>query len=160
MGDITGAAQTEFSDLLWPVPKFHFSVTIGDIMVDASFKEVAGLDMEVNITEYRHSNSKNFTKIKMPGLKVYSNLILRKGVFAADNRFYEWFTEIIMNTVTRVPVTIKLMDEAGGVVMAWDLLNAWPVKITGTTLDSEDDGEPAIEEIEIAHEGLTVRNPG
>ena len=152
LGDVQG--------MMWPVPKFHFSVTIGDRLTDASFKEVSGLDMEVNITEYRHSNSPTFTKIKMPGLKVYSNVILRKGVFLGDNNFYDWFSEMKMNTIARVPVTIKLLDEEGGVVMAWDLINAWPVKITGTTLDSEDDGEPAIEELELAHEGLVVRNPG
>jgi phage tail-like protein len=158
MADETGFEQ----GMLWPVPKFHFSVTIGDKLTDASFKEVSGLDMEVNLIEYRHSNAKGapyFTKIKMPGLAVFPNVILRKGVFKDDNEFFKWFSELKMNTITRVPVTIKLLDEEGNPVMAWDLINAFPVKITGTTLDSEDDGEPAIEELEIAHEGLIIRNP-
>jgi len=37
--------------------------------------------------------------------------------------------------------------------------NAWPTKISGTDLKS-DGNEVAIDTIEIAHEGLTIDNPG
>lgn len=41
--------------------------------------------------------------------------------------------------------------------MVWTLTNAWPTKITGTDLKA-DANEVAIENIEIAHEGLTITN--
>lgn len=37
--------------------------------------------------------------------------------------------------------------------------NAWPTKISGTDLRS-DGNEVAVETLEIAHEGITIANPG
>ena len=51
----------------WPVPKFHFTVKIGDS--EMSFQEVSGLDTEADVIEYRAGNSPQFSTVKMPGLK-------------------------------------------------------------------------------------------
>jgi len=75
----------------------------------------------------------------------------------SDNKFWDWFNEIKMNTIARKPVTISLLDEAGAPTMVWTLANAWPTAITGTDLKS-DGNEVAIESIEISHEGLTIDN--
>jgi phage tail-like protein len=93
----------------------------------------------------------------MPGIKKYGNVTLKKGVFKSDNKFWDWFNQIKMNTIKRVPVTISLLDEAGKPTMVWTLTNAWPTKITGTDLKAEGN-EVAVETIEIAHEGLTIAN--
>lgn len=75
----------------------------------------------------------------------------------SDNQFWDWFNQIKMNTIQRVPVTISLLDEQGKPTMVWTLSKAWPTKITGTDLKAEGN-EVAIETIEIAHEGLTIAN--
>jgi phage tail-like protein len=62
-----------------------------------------------------------------------------------------------MNTVKRRTVLIKLLDEAGGVTMQWQLDNAWPTKITSTDLKSEGN-EVAVDTLEIAHEQITITN--
>ena len=82
---------------------------------------------------------------------------MKKGVYKSDNKFWDWFNEIKMNTIKRVPVTISLLDETGAGTMVWTLANAWPTKITGTDLKS-DGNEVAIETIEIVHEGITIEN--
>ena len=74
-----------------------------------------------------------------------------------DNKFWDWFNQIKMNTIKRVPVTISLLDEGGKPTMVWTLMNAWPTKITGTDLKAQGN-EVAIETIEVAHEGLTIAN--
>lgn len=84
---------------------------------------------------------------------------MKKGVYKGDNKFWDWFNEIKMNTIKRVPVTISLLDEEGAPTMVWTLANAWPTKITGTDLKS-DGNEVAIETIEIVHEGVTIENAG
>ena len=93
----------------------------------------------------------------MPGIKKSGNVTMKKGVYKGDNKFWEWFNEIKMNTIKRVPVTISLLDETGAGTMVWTLANAWPTKITGTDLKS-DGNEVAIETIEIVHEGITIEN--
>ena len=144
-----GSAQSA----TWPLPKFYFKVTWdGNVM---SFQEVSGLDIESQPIEYRHGDSKAHSTINMPGLKKYSNVTMKKGVFKSDNSFWDWFNQIKLNTIKRVPVIISLLDEDGNDTMVWTLANAWPTKISGTDLKS-DGNEVAIESIEIAHEGLTV----
>ena len=143
------------STTVWPIPKFRFEVKWDANVM--SFQEVSGLDMEAQAIEYRHGDSKEFSVIKMPGLKKFSDVTMKKGVFKADNKFWEWFKQIEMNTIKRVPVTISLLDEAGAPTMVWTLTNAWPTKITGTDLKSQGN-EVAVETIVIAHEGLAIEN--
>lgn len=147
-----GSAQ---STSVWPIPKFYFQVKWGD--KEFSFQEVSGLDVESQPIEYRHGNSPQFSTIKMPGIIKSSNVTMKKGVFKSDNNFWDWFSEIKMNTITRKTVTISLLDEAKKPTMVWTLANAWPTKITATDMKS-DSNEVAIESIEIAHEGLTISN--
>ena len=147
-----GSAQ---STSVWPLPKFHFQVKWDSEVM--SFQEVSGLDTESQPIEYRHGDSPEFSPIKMPGLKKTGNVTMKKGVFKSDNKFWDWFNKIKMNTIKRVPLTISLLDESGSPTMVWTLANAWPTKITGTDLKS-DGNETAIESIEIVHEGLTIAN--
>ncbi len=147
-----GSAQ---STSVWPLPKFHFQVKWdAEVM---SFQEVSGLDIEAQPIEYRHGDSPEFSTIKMPGIKKSGNVTMKKGVFKSDNKFWDWFNQIKMNTIKRVPVTISLLDETGAPTMVWTLANAWPTKLTATDLKS-DGNEVSIESIEIAHEGITIAN--
>lgn len=93
----------------------------------------------------------------MPGIKKSSNVSLKKGVFAKDNKFWDWFNTIKLNTIERKAVTISLLDEGGAPTMVWKLTNAWPTKITGVSLKS-DGNEAAVESLDLAHEGLTIAN--
>ena len=146
----------EKQDNLCPLPAFYFKVEIEDIG-EIAFKEVSGMDMEAQVIEYRHGNSPVFSNIKMPGLKKTSNVSLKKGVFKSDNKFWDWFNEIKMNTIKRRSVTISLLDETGAPTMVWKLINAFPTKVTGVSLKS-DGNEAAIETLDLAHEGLTIEN--
>jgi phage tail-like protein len=147
-----GSAQ---STAVWPMPKFHFQVKWDANVM--SFQEVSGLDMQSEEIKYRHGDSPEFSVIKMPGLKKFGNVTMKKGIFKGDNKFWDWLNEIKMNTIKRIPVTISLLDETGAPTMVWTLANAWPTKIQGTDMKSEGN-EVAIETIEIVHEGLTIAN--
>ncbi len=138
----------------WPLPKFHFKVTLGDIG-EIAFQEVSGLDTEVDIIEYRAGDSKGFSKIKMPGLKKSSAITLKKGMFSADTKLYDWINQVQMNTIKRETVTIQLLDEAHAPLFIWTLSNAFPMKVSGTDFIAQN-SEVAIEELVIAHEGLTI----
>jgi len=140
---------------VWPIPKFYFQVKWDSEVM--SFQEVSGLDIEAQPIEYRHGDSPQFSTISMPGLRKSGNVTMKKGIYKSDNKFWDWFNQIKMNTIKRVPVTISLLDEAGAPTMVWTLANAWPTKITSTDLKA-DGNEVAIETIDIAHEGITIDN--
>ncbi|MCG8472823.1 MAG: phage tail protein [Desulfobacterales bacterium] len=147
-----GSAQ---STTVWPLPKFHFQVKWDSEVL--SFQEVSGLDIEAQPIEYRHGDSPEFSTIKMPGIKKSGNVTMKKGVFKSDNKFWDWFNQIKMNTIKRIPVTISLLDETWAPTMVWTLANAWPTKIQATDMKS-DGNEVAVESIEIAHEGIVIAN--
>jgi phage tail-like protein len=145
-----GSAQ---STTVWPLPKLYFQVEWDSEVL--SFQEVSGLDVETQPIEYRHGDSPEFSVIRMPGIKKSGNVTMKKGVFQSDNRFWDWFNQLKMNTIKRSPITISLLDESGAPTMAWTLANPWPTKISATDLES-DGNEVAIESMEIAHEGITI----
>ena len=146
----SGAEQDQY----WPLPKFYFSVDIGDF-TDLPFQEVSGLDVETEAIEYRHGNSPVFSAIKMPGMMKFADVTLKKGVFNEDNEFYNWISEISLNTVTRVTVVIRLLDEEGNPAVTWTLQNAFPLKVTPTDMNSTG-SEAAIETIVFSHEGMVA----
>lgn len=141
------------SAALWPLAKFHFQVKWDSQVM--SFQEVTGLDIQSEEIKYRSGDSPQFSVIKMPGMTKFGNVTMKKGIFKGDNKFWDWISQIKMNTVKRLPVTISLLDESGEPAMVWTLTNAWPTKVSGTDLKAEGN-EVAIETIEIVHEGLKI----
>jgi len=139
----------------YPLPKFHFQVEWGGARL--AFTEVSGLDVETEVIEYRDGTMRDYTKLKIPGMQKYGNVTLKRGVFAGDNAYFDWWNSVALNTVERRDVTISLLNEAHEPVMVWKVRNAWPAKIAGTDLKA-DGNEIAIESMELAHDGLTVQN--
>ncbi|MFZ4411278.1 MAG: phage tail protein [Paracraurococcus sp.] len=138
---------------VWPLPKWSFSVQ--GIPGDPVFEEVAGLEFEAPVVEYRTGSSAVFAPIRMPGLAKVGNVTLRKGIFVADTELWTWFRAIAMNSIARSTITVRLLDQAGAVRGTWTLHNAFPMKLTGTEKQS-DGNEVAVESIEIVYETMTV----
>lgn len=139
----------------YPLPKFHFLVEWAGARI--GFTEITGLSIETEVIEYREGNSPEYNKIKMPGLRKYGNITMKRGTFSGDNDYYKWFDTVKLNTIERRNITITLLNENHEPVVAWKIKNAWPVKIQSPDLKS-DANEIAIETIEVAHEGLVIEN--
>ncbi|UUC46519.1 phage tail protein [Flavobacterium cerinum] len=139
----------------YPLAKFSFEVDWGGTKL--GFTEVTGLGIETETAEYRHGASPDFSKIKLPGLRKFSNITLKRGSFKGDNEYFDWINTVTLNTVERRTITISLLDETGSPAITWKVKNAFPVKVQSTDLKA-DASEVAIETLEIAHEGLTIEN--
>ena len=138
----------------YPIPRFHFQVDWGGAKI--SFTEVTGLVMEREKIEYRHSDSKDFNKISMPGMVKNNNITLKRGKFESDFDFNVWMDSVANERVeNRRDVTIRLLNEKHNPVAAWTAARCFPVKITAPDLKS-DANEIAVESIELAHEGLKL----
>ncbi len=137
----------------YPLPKFHFQVEWGGTKL--GFSEVSGLDVETEVIEYRDGIMPEYSKIKMPGMQKYGNLTMKRGIFKADNEFFNWWNTVKLNTIERRDITVSLLNEEHAPVMSWKIKNAWPIKVQSTDLKA-DGSEVAIETLEIAHEGLTM----
>jgi phage tail-like protein len=139
----------------YPIPKFHFQVEWGGTKI--GFTEVSGLDVETEVIEYRDGSSPEYSKKKMPGMQKYANITLKRGTFASDNEYYNWWKTVSLNTIERRDLTISLLNESHEPVVVWKVKNAWPSKIQSTDLKA-DGNEVAIESMELVHEGLTIQN--
>ena len=139
----------------YPLVKFHFQVEWSGTKI--GFTEVSGLDVETEVVEYREGASPEYSKVKMPGMQKFSNITLKRGTFATDNEFYNWWNTVKLNTIERRDITISLLNEEHEPVITWKVKNAWPSKVQSTDLKA-DGNEVAIESMEIVHEGLTIQN--
>ena len=138
----------------YPIPKFHFSVDWGGIRI--GFTEVSGLDRQIDVIEYREGNSPEYHKIKMPGMQKFSNITLKRGSFKGDNQYYEWLNTVQLNKIERRDLIITLLNENHEPVITWTIKKAWPIKVQSTDLKA-DGNEVAIETLELAHEGMTMK---
>ena len=139
----------------YPIPVFHFTVEWGGKR--AGFSEVTGLTQENQAIEYRDGSFLEYSSIKMPGLRKFSNVTLKRGIIKSDFEFAKWLTTIKLNTVDRRTLVISLLNEEHQPVMVWKVMNAFPVKLEGPQLKASGN-EVAIESIELAHEGLELQS--
>ena len=139
----------------YPLPKFHFQVDWGGTKI--GFTEATGLEVTTDKIEYRDGVSPEFVKTQMPGMQTFGDLTLKRGIFAGDNEFYDWWNTVSLNTIERRDITISLLNEEHEPVVIWKIKNAWPTKVTSTDLNSTGN-ETAIETLVLTHEGLTMEN--
>jgi len=138
----------------YPLPAFYFNVSWEDGEY-VPFSEVSGLTVEIEPIEYRHGDSKEFSTIKMPGLKKYGNISLKRGAITDGNVLFNWWNSAQLNIPDRKPVTISLLNEKHEPVITWKIKNAFPVKLDSGSLNAKTN-EVLIEALDLAHEGITI----
>jgi phage tail-like protein len=141
--------------MAYPLPVFHFKVEWGG--TEMAFSEVTGLNVEIQVIEYRDGLSPEYSTVKMPGMPKNGNITCKRGVVSSDNEFFDWLKTIKLNKVERRDVVISLLNEDHDPVMVWTAVNAFPAKLTSPDLKASGN-EAAIETLEIAHEGLQIEN--
>jgi len=141
-----------------PYSSGNFMVVIQGILEDgrsvrASFTEVSGLDVEVTPIEYRNG-SEDITVRKIPGLKKFPNIVLKRGI-TGDLTLWQWVKTVLDGQVPRADGTITLLNDNREAVMVWRFRRGWPCKLTGPALKAKGN-EIAIETLEVCHEGLEI----
>lgn len=135
----------------YPHGRFRYKVEI-DGLTAGGFSEVTGFDASIDVIEYREGDQVQ-TPLKLPGLKKYSNITLKQGLMDSDV-LYKWMEAGFEGDVERKTITITLLDITGSDAASWQVINAWPMKYTAPEFNATS-SEVAIEQLEIAHEGMT-----
>lgn len=139
----------------YPLVNFHFSVQWGGSNI--GFSEVSGLNIKHDLVEYRNGASPDFETMKIPGMRRYSNIILKRGSYKGDNEFFQWLNTISLSNVERRDITISLLNEDHEPVVTWKINNSWPVALRFGELNGTK-SEILIETLELAHEGLSIQH--
>jgi phage tail-like protein len=134
-----------------PYRAYNFLLEI-DGIVRAGFRECSGLDSTQDAIQYREGTDP-LTQRKVPGLVTYSNITLRRGI-TDDSDLWEWRNLAAQGRVERRNGSIVLLNDEREEKLRWNFVEAWPTKWTGPSLNATSN-EVAIEELQIAHEGLT-----
>jgi phage tail-like protein len=135
-----------------PYAGFNFLVEI-DGITRAAFSECSGLSTNSDPIEYREG-SEDITVRKIPGLKKFANISLKRGM-TTDLELWNWRKTVLDGVTERKAGSIVLLNEAREPVLRWNFREGWPTKWEGPAMKATGN-EIAIETLEIAHEGLEL----
>jgi phage tail-like protein len=135
-----------------PYAVYNFIIEI-DGIASAGFSECSGLTTDTDVIDYREGNE-GLTVRKLPGLRKYSNIILKRGM-TKDLSLWEWRKDVIAGKVERKAGSVVLLDEVGTEVHRWNFREAWPVKWDGSALNAKTN-ESFVETLELVHEGVEI----
>ncbi len=142
-----------------PYSNFNFVVLVDGAEI-AAFSEVSGLDSENTPIEYREGADATNAMRQLPGIEKYSHVVLKRGI-TGSTALWDWRKEVRDGGSSFPPsrsVVIKLLNEKhdrGTPAMTWTLINAWPLKITGPTLNAKGN-DFAVEQVDLAHERVDI----
>ena len=138
-----------------PISAFAFALELKGV-TEATFREATGFGSENEVIEYKQQGPKGVTVIhKIPGNLKWQNINLKRGI--TDNiDLWTWRQKVIDGQIeaARMNGSVVGYNENGNEVIRYNFINGWPCKWTSTGVNSQG-AEVIIEEIEIAHEGLT-----
>ncbi len=127
-------------------------------VVLGGFTECSGLEMTLEIEERKEGGS-NGTVLKFPTRMTWTNLRLKRGVTLSED-LWNWHYEFVQGNFGKRRDGISVLQSDLHVpIKVWHFRRGLPIKWTGPTFDAAR-GQVAVEEIEIAHEGLQLYSPG
>jgi phage tail-like protein len=135
-----------------------------DRLGDGGFAECSGLDLEMDVQEYPEGG-RNDGVVQRVGRGKYQRLVLKRGMLYGNNgrvnaELWHWLQAILKGErpVRRYDGVVEVLsdDPADTVRATWVFTRGLPAKLSGPRLDART-GEIAIEELQIAHEGLKLR---
>ena len=103
-----------------PYLAINFLVAINGVLDDGraihgSFAEVSGLEVTITPIEYRNGSA-DITVRKLPGLKKFTNITLKRGAIG-DLTLWQWIKTVMDGRAQRADGTITLLDESRQPVM-------------------------------------------
>jgi phage tail-like protein len=123
----------------------------------AGFSECSGMEMTLQLEEYEEGGN-NGTVRKFPKRINWTNIRFRRGV-AGSTDLWDWHYAFVIGNGKRRDGTITLQNELRQPIRTWTFRRALPVKWTGPSMNALQ-SQVAIEELEIAHEGVEVVSTG
>jgi phage tail-like protein len=115
----------------------------------------------MDVGEYVEGGRNNGV-VQRAGRAKVSRITLRRGMLhpaqgRVDGAWWRWFADAVdgVRPVRRYDGTVELLDPEQRTVGSWAFVRGLPAKIVGPALNART-GEIAIEELQIAHEGLRL----
>lgn len=144
----------------YPNPAFYFSVSFGSgaLAEDTSFREVSGIQSQVEVESYTEGGENRFQH-QLPKVVTHPRLVLRRAIARKDSGLVKWCKSVLEEDYESViepnDVTVRLLGADGNPVRTWFFSNAYPLSWEIEPFEALKN-EVAIEKIELAY-SLCVR---
>jgi phage tail-like protein len=141
-----------------PLSIHHFGVEVQGIQV-ALFSDCSAVNREIGKIDYYATATDGSGKVHyqaVPGNTKYNSVTLKRGI-TSSNKLWDWFQQVMEGSIkdARQTVTINGFSPDNKVVFSMVLHRAWPTKYTGPAWDAKQMSQAAMEQIDLAHEGMT-----
>lgn len=149
-----------------PILGYNFAITLQDSSTavatifaslgaapQAGFSECSGLEISMTPEEYKQGGENNTVR-KFPSRVTWGTIRLKRGV-AKTNDLWDWFYSFVEGRGKRRDGIISLRNDRQEPVRVWKFTRGLPVKYTAPPMNANQ-GQVAIEELEIMHEGLKM----
>jgi phage tail-like protein len=133
-----------------PYSGFRFRIEILGLQV-GGFTEVAGLDREVQVEDFREGGLNDYTH-KLATVTKYQNLTLKRGLADATD-LWQWHQDVVNGKIQRRQLNVVLIDIAGRDTWRWVVEKAYPVKWSGASLNASTNAV-LVESVEFVHTGI------
>lgn len=143
-----------------PLMGYNFAVRLigaGSGLLTAGFSECSGLESTLEVEEYKEGGN-NSTVLKFPTRASAAPIRLKRGVVLTDE-LWDWHLDFLLGKGKRRNGQIILQSEEGQPLKTWLFHRGIPTKYTGPSFNALQ-GEVAVEEVEITHEGLLLLKAG
>jgi phage tail-like protein len=134
---------------------FRYQIEISGLR-DAFITECSGLEMKVDVEEYKEGGLNDYTH-KLPGRRSYSNITLKRGVIDSIE-LYQWVDRVVTKKAKKEEkknISLILYAEDRKESMRWNLINAFPVKWSGGSMNT-DQSQVYVETLELAYQEFTL----
>jgi len=134
----------------------YFKIDLGGAEAAGFFKEINGIGSEHEVVVHTTGDAKGKSVVqKYPGQLKWIKITLKRGV-DSNNALWTWRKQVTDGQVVqaRKECKIEVLDWTGATVVTYSFVNAWPCRYSAPGL-SAGGNEVMVEEIEIAHEGMT-----
>jgi phage tail-like protein len=137
-----------------PLLGFNFQLDISG-KISGYFTEVSGIGSENEVVEQKVVNASGVEVIlKIPGRLKWTEITFKRGI-TSNTDLWKWRQDVVDGNVkkARTNGSIVMLNRELKEAARWNIVNAWPSKLTGPAPKS-DSNEIGIEELVIQHEGI------
>ncbi|MFN6945487.1 MAG: phage tail protein [Cytophagaceae bacterium] len=129
---------------------------------DASFQDVAGISVEIPTEELKEGGENRYA-YRLPLPSKYPNLVLKRGLVSKNSKLGNWCRTTLDSGLTAEISTknllIRLLDEEKQTIMAWSIVDAYPVKWSVSNFNSMKN-EIVVETIELVYKRFELTEDG
>ncbi len=130
----------------------------------ASFDSLSGGEVEISVIQHNVVyESGEYVSMAVPGPTRYAPVVLERG-YGNTKELYNWFvlanTGKIASARKNVTITLNIPKDGAFVPMvSWNLINAWPSKISGFASDQDNNARLARFSITLIAESIERIDP-